>query len=137
MRSRHHFPISLGVGVVLAATLQTPLPPLVLVAAAGLLGTAVDLDHFLIARLRTGSWEPLRRCLADPRMALLDQAGIFDEGDVGTVTRLGSHLAITVAVVLTLAAVARSLALAAAAVLATHIACDVAWDLWRWRTGAA
>jgi hypothetical protein len=137
MRSRHHFPVSLGVGAALAATVPTPLSPPALAAAAGLLGTAVDLDHFLIARARTGSWEPLRRCLADPRIALLDQAEIFDEGDVGTVTRLGSHLAITAAVVTALATVARSLALTAAAVLAAHIACDVAWDLWRWRTGAA
>lgn len=135
MRSRHHFPISMGVGIVLAATVATPLPRPVLAVAAGLLGTAVDLDHFLIARVRTGSWEPLRRCLADPRMALLAQDEIFEAGDVGALARLGSHLVVTAVAVAALAPVARSLALAAAVVLSVHVACDVVWDLWRWRTG--
>ncbi len=131
MHSRHHFPISLAVGAALAVTLETPLPWPVLLAGAGLLGTAIDLDHFLVARLRTGSWRHFRRCLADPRMALLDQDEIFEEGDVGTVTRLGTHLAITAGLVAALVRVDRSLAVAAAVVLAVHIASDVLWDLWR------
>ncbi len=135
MRSRHHFPISLAVGFGLAATLSTPLPWPALVAGAALLGTAVDLDHFLIARVRTGSWEPLRRCLTDPRMGLLEQDEIFEDGDVGTLTRLGSHLVITAALVAALALIERSLAVAAGVVLAVHVLSDVVWDLWRWQRG--
>ncbi len=135
MRSRHHFPISLAAGLGLVATLSTPLPWPVLVAGAGLLGTAIDLDHFLVARLRTGSWRHLRRCLADPRMALLAQDEIFEAGDVGTLTRLLSHLVITAALVAALATAGRSLAVAAGVVLVAHIVSDVLWDIWRWRRG--
>ena len=131
MRSRHHFPISAVVGVVLALTVETPLPAPVLVLGAALLGTFVDLDHFLIARVRTGTWEPLVRCLRDPRMALLDQDAIFEVGDVGVWTRLASHAVITVALVAALSAASPPLALAAGIVLAVHVGCDVAWDAWR------
>lgn len=135
MRSRHHFPVSLAVGLGLAATLSTPLPPPLLVAGAGLLGTAVDLDHFLIARVRTGSWRHFRRCLADPRMGLLEQDEIFEDGDVGTLTRLGTHFVITATLVAALAPVERSLAVAAGVVLAVHVLSDAVWDLWRWQRG--
>ena len=136
MRSRHHFPISLAVGTALATVLQTPLSWPALVAGAGLLGTAIDLDHFLLARLRTGSWDHLRRCLADPRMALLAQDEIFEEGDVGTLARLGTHFLITAGLVAVLAGLDRSLAVAAGAVLVVHIVSDVVWDLWQWRRHA-
>jgi len=137
MQSRHHFPISVGVGVVLVLTLSMSLPWPVVVFGAGLLGTAIDLDHFLIARLRTGHWQSLRRCLTDPRLALLDQDDIFDVGDVGKATRLISHLVITVVVVGGLAVTGqRTLAVAAGTVLAVHVACDVVWDLWEIWTGS-
>jgi hypothetical protein len=131
MRSRHHFPISLAVGLAAVATVPTPLPALAVVVGAGLLGTFVDLDHFLIARVRTGSWDPLRRCLADPRMALLEQDDIFEAGDVGSLARLVTHGLLTVGVVAGLWAVDPALALVAGVVLAVHIGCDVAWELAR------
>lgn len=121
----------------LAATVRTPVPWPLLVVGAGLLGTAVDLDHFVIARLRTGSWSQLRRCLADPRMALLEQDEIFQEGAVGKLARLASHLLITAVLVAGLSVVGPTLALAAGVVLAVHILCDVAWDLWRVRSSGA
>lgn len=131
MRSSHHFVISALVGVALALAVETPLPAVALVGGAALLGTFVDLDHFLIARVRTGSWEPFVRCLRRPRMALLEQDGIFETGDVGARTRLVSHAVITVVLVGALATIVPSLALATGTVLAVHIACDVAWDLRR------
>ncbi|MFT4932951.1 MAG: hypothetical protein ACI91T_002854 [Natronomonas sp.] len=131
MRSRHHFPISVGVGLALAAVIDTPVPWVVTVAFAGLLGTFVDLDHFVIARVRTGSWDALTRCLADPRMALLDQDEIFDPGDVGSAARLATHVLITVALVALLAGPAPGLAVVAGVVLVVHILSDVAWDRWR------
>lgn len=136
MHSHHHFPISVAVGLGLAATLSTPLPWPALVGGAGLLGTFVDLDHFLIARARTGSWRHFRRCLADPRMGLLEQDEIFEDGDVGTLTRLGSHLVSTAALVAALAPLDRQLAVATGVVLAVHILSDVVWDLWRWQRGS-
>jgi hypothetical protein len=131
MLTRHHALVSVLVGVTLAVTVPTPLPNPLLVAGVTALGTLVDLDHFLIARVRTGSWGPLCRCLSDPRMALFDQSEIFDEGDVGARTRLVSHVAITGLLVGGLSVVAPSLALAAGTVLVAHIACDGIWDAWR------
>jgi hypothetical protein len=128
MLTRHHALVSALVGVVLAVAVPTPLPGPLLVAGVTALGTLVDLDHFLIARVRTGSWGPLRRCLSDPRMALFDQDEIFDEGDVGAGTRLVSHVLVTGLLVGGLAFVAPSLALVAGVVLVAHVACDVIWD---------
>jgi hypothetical protein len=137
MRSRHHFPISAVVGLALAAAVETGIPDLAVVVGAALLGTFVDLDHFLIARLRTGSWDPLRRCLRNPRMALFDQTEIFTRGDVGARTRLVSHLVIAGLLVGGLRGVTPGLAIVAGVVLAVHVCCDVAWDAWRgelWRS---
>lgn len=135
MRSRHHFPISALVGVVLVLALGVDAPAGVVLYAA-LLGTFVDLDHFLIARLRTGSWDSLLACLRDPKMALLDQSRIFETGDVGRWTRLGSHLVITATVGTLLALVAPTLALVSIVVLGVHIGCDLAWDTWRRQAGS-
>jgi len=133
MRSRHHFPISVGVGVALAATIETPLPWPALVVGAGLLGTFVDLDHFVIARARTGSWEHLRRCLADPRLAFLRQTEIFEEGDIGALTRLSTHAVIAAALAVALWPVAPPLSIASTAVIGVHVLCDVAWELFHRR----
>jgi hypothetical protein len=130
MYSRHHAAISAVVGLALAAADVTSLAAVWLVAGAVLLGVFVDLDHFLIARLRTGSWEPLVRCLRNPRLALLDQDDIFATGAVGVWTRLVSHIVITVVLVAGLSVVDPALAVAAAAVLVAHILSDVVWDAW-------
>jgi len=131
MRSRHHFPISVLVGAVCAATVETALEPVAPVAYAGLVGTFVDLDHFAIARLKTGSWEPLWRCVADPRLAFFDQANIFPDGAVGPRERLASHVLLGGLLTGALALVAPGLALVTGAVLAVHVLADVAWDYWR------
>lgn len=131
MRSRHHFPISALVGLALVVAIDTGYPGALVVGYAAFLGTFVDLDHFLIARVRTGSWEPLGRALADPKMALVDQDDIFEHGDVGAWTRLASHAVITVVGAGALATVAPALAVVTVAVLAVHIGCDLAWDSWQ------
>jgi len=128
MYTRHHAGISALVGVALAVTVSTPLPAPLLVVGATLLGIFVDLDHFLIARVRTGDWEALVRCLRSPRIAFLDQDEIFQAGSVGAWPRLGTHVLVTAAVAGALAVVAPALAVAAGVVLAVHIGCDVAWD---------
>ena len=134
MRSRHHAPISALVGVALAGTVASALPGLAVVGYATFIGTAIDLDHFLIARARTGSWEHARRCLADPRMALLDQAEIFERGEIGAWTRVGTHTVLAVSLTAVLAAVSPALAVVTAVVLAVHVGCDIVWDAWRRRT---
>ncbi len=131
MRSRHHFPISALVGVVVVLGRETGYPAVLVVTYAALVGTFVDLDHFLIARVRTGSWKSLRRSLADPRMALFEQDAIFETGAVGAWTRLGSHVVITVVLSGALLRPAPGLAFLTAAVLGVHIGCDLAWDQWR------
>jgi len=55
----------------------------------------IDLDHFLIARLKTGNWDAVRFCLTDPGAAVTDQSEIFDPGDVGVLSRLLSHVVLT------------------------------------------
>lgn len=118
------------VGFGLAAVLQTKIQSFLLVAYLTALGTFVDLDHYVIARIRRGSWEPLRRSLGDPRMALFDQDAIFEDGDVGQWARLASHVLLTVALAGLLVSVSRPLAVASVTVLAIHIGCDIAWDRW-------
>jgi hypothetical protein len=131
MYTRHHAVVSALVGVALAVTVSTPLPAFLLVVGVTLLGVFVDLDHFLIARVRTGNWNALVRCLRSPRVAFLDQDEIFEGDAVGAWPRLGTHVVITAALVTALAVVSPALALAAGVVLVVHIGCDVAYDVRR------
>ncbi len=93
----------------------------------------IDLDHFLIARFKTGTWNALRFCLVNPLAAFTDQDRIFDRGDVGALSRLLSHLLLTGVLVPTLALASLPLAVVTAAVLYVHIVTDVAWDIQRLR----
>lgn len=143
MRSRHHFPISALVGVGLAAVVETELAWPLVVLYAAFVGTFVDLDHFLIARVRTGSWKSLVAAVRDPRMAFFEQSALFKAGDVGPWTRLVSHVLITgvlagalVVAAPMLAFVTPALALVTVVVLGVHVGCDLVWDYWRRRTGA-
>jgi len=91
VRSHAHAVISLAVaGLALAAT-TPPVSPVVVVAVALAAGVGVDLDHFLLARYG-GDWRAVRRCLRDPRIVLVDQDAIFEEGTVGAARRLLSHV---------------------------------------------
>ena len=132
MYSRHHLALSALIGAALVPVLDGVSPP-ALVASAAVVGTAIDLDHFAIARLRTGSWAALRRALASPRRALVDQDELFEPGAVGAFTRLLSHLLLGGLLVAALAAVpvTRPFAVAAAVVLWVHLVSDVAWELHR------
>lgn len=91
----------------------------------------IDLDHFLLARLRTGDWRALRAVLAEPSLALVGQDRIFAPGEVGTLRRLLSHHLLGGTLVAALAAVAPFWALLSAAVLYAHVLADLAWDVWR------
>ncbi|ELZ14503.1 hypothetical protein C477_20229 [Haloterrigena salina JCM 13891] len=97
----------------------------------------IDVDHLLIARIKTGSWDAVWFCLANPIAAVADQGQIFENGDVGVLSRLLSHLLIIGTVVPLLALASRSLAIVTGVVLYVHVVCDVVWDRWRLEDHAA
>lgn len=135
MYSLHHGALSLGVGAVVIYSLPSVIiagiavPTFVLIGYAVAIGVLIDLDHFLIARLKTGSWDSVWFCLAHPRAAVTDQRQIFEPGDVGVLSRLLSHLLIAGSVVPVLAIESVPLAVLTAAVLYAHVVSDVAWDI--------
>lgn len=91
----------------------------------------IDVDHLLIARVKTGTWDALRFCLSNPLAAVADQSRIFDHGDVGILSRLLSHLLIIGVVVPILALASLPLAVVTGVVLYVHLVCDVVWDRWQ------
>lgn len=91
MYSRVHAALSLVVGVALAAVAPSATSRATVVAVALVVGVGVDVDHFVIARLNTGSWRHLLDCIRHPRRLVLDQAGIFEVGDVYRAQRILSH----------------------------------------------
>ena len=106
-------------------------PAAAVVAYGTAVGVLVDLDHFLISRYKTGTWDAVRFCLSHPTAALADQRRIFDPGDVGVLSRLLSHLLIAGLAVPGLALVDVTLAILTGVVLYVHLVSDVVWDIWR------
>lgn len=100
-----------------------------LVAYAVVLGVGIDFDHFLVARLNTGEWTAVRRCLRDPRIVFADQNQIFNTGDVGTLRRLLSHVVLGGLAVGLLLVFDVFLAVFTAVVLYTHLLSDLVWDV--------
>lgn len=100
----------------------------VLVLASGALGVLIDLDHFLVARLRSGSWAALGGVVRDPLVAVTDQDAIFENGEVGKIPRLLSHVLLSGVLVGALALVEWRFALLAAVVLYVHLLSDLAAD---------
>jgi len=133
MYSRSHLAVSavLGGAVALWAG-AAPGRAAIVVVYAAVLGTAIDLDHFVIARLRTGDWHNLRLAVADPRAAFVEQERLFEPGDVGVLTRLTSHALIGGFVVAVLAPVAPLFALVSAVVVYGHVLCDLAAGVWKY-----
>ncbi len=100
------------------------------VAYGTAVGVCIDLDHFLIARAKTGGWDAVRFCLANPGAAVADQSRIFEPGDVGVLSRLTSHVVIAGVVVPALALVSVPLAILTGAVLYAHLLADLLWDIY-------
>lgn len=93
MNSAVHAALSLLVAGLALVVTSPPVPAWVVVAVALVVGVGVDVDHFLLAR-RRGDWSPVRRCLRDPRILVVDQPAIFADGEVGAVERLLSHVVV-------------------------------------------
>lgn len=130
MYSHQHLLASLVVGAVVALAIPTPAYPWwALVGYAAIVGVGIDFDHFLVARLNTGEWTAVRRCLRDPRIVFAEQNAIFDTGDVGTLRRLLSHVVLGGLAVAGLLLVDVFLAVFTALVLYTHLFCDLVWDV--------
>ena len=118
--------ISAALGAALAAwSGATPARAALLVGYAAFLGTAIDLDHFVIARLRAGDWRHLRFAVVNPRAAFVDQDRLFDDGDVGELTRLTSHVLIGGLLVVVLGSFRPFLALVSAVVVYGHVVADL------------
>jgi uncharacterized membrane protein YgcG len=104
------------------------LHPLATLGVAVVAGVGVDLDHFVLARFNTGSWDGLARVLRTPRLAFVGQDDIFDAGDVWGFQRLLSHYVIATAVVPALWLLARPVAVVVAAALYAHVGADLVAD---------
>ncbi|MFB6193590.1 MAG: hypothetical protein ABEI75_00870 [Halobaculum sp.] len=128
MYTRDHLLLSVVVGSLVVLVGATPLSPAVAVAAAVVAGTAIDVDHFVVARLRTGSWRAARGAIRHPRRLLFDQDAIFAEGEVGVLHRLLSHALLAGVVVGALAVLAPAAVLVVGLSIYVHVVTDLVWD---------
>lgn len=95
MRSSEHAVVGAAVSLTGALALRDAYGPPALALLVGyglLLSVFIDLDHFVITRLRTGDWAHLRACLADPVWAFTAQEEVFAAvAEVMGYQRLLSH----------------------------------------------
>ena len=146
MYSRHHAAISAVVAAGLVLVLPLGATPAVAAGVWAVLtaaGVAIDVDHFLMARLVRGDWVNTHRALASPRAAVFDQSDLFDPGDLWPLHRLLSHAVLAPVAVLAawltgatlgdagLGVTAAAAALATAVILYVHVLTDLIWDVWR------
>lgn len=131
MKSGEHFLLSVPVvGVVLATVSKRySRRQLTVLAAYGLgLGVLIDLDHFLLARLRVGDWRHVRECLKNPERVFFDQENLF-EGTGGMASlRILSHVVLGGVLTALSALVSRPVALLTASVLYIHVLADLLRD---------
>ncbi|MFC7026628.1 hypothetical protein ACFQJ5_01845 [Halomicroarcula sp. GCM10025324] len=128
MYSRDHAFLSVVVGVLGSLAFSVPVPWWAAVGYAVVVGVAIDVDHFVVARLTTGEWTAAKRCLRNPRLVFVAQDEIFDAGDLYPLQRLLSHHVIGGALVGGLWLVSEPLALFTALVLYAHVLSDLVWD---------
>lgn len=118
-------------GAVVVSLVTVPFPDALVVAYAGVVGVAIDLDHFPIARYTTGDWSALKRCVTSPRRAFLDQREIFSETAVWPLQRLLSHAVIAGVVTLSLLIVSVPIAIVTSVTLYVHVVSDLIADVRR------
>jgi hypothetical protein len=125
MNSGAHAAISLVAGLAALAVTTPTVPAWAVVAVAVVAGVGIDLDHFLLARYNTGDWAAVRRCLRDPAIVFLDQDAVFEAGEVGTLDRLLTHVAVGGLVVPALYRWNRTVAGVVALSLWAHVLADL------------
>lgn len=92
------------------------------------LGVLIDLDHFLLARLRVGDWRHARNCLRNPKRVFFDQKNLF-EGTGGMANlRLLSHVLIAGPLTVLTGLIDRRLGILTGAVLYVHVLADLLRD---------
>lgn len=129
MYSLAHAVISLLVasGVVVAGS--PTVHPVLAVAYGVALGVLIDLDHFLLAWVLSGSLTPVRRVLSKPWIVVSDPGTIFESNDLDPYPRLISHVVITgVLVPAAWLAVDPFVGVLTAAVLYAHVLADLVAD---------
>lgn len=127
MRSFEHAAIGAVVGAVVIPVLARgrSLPAKVALWLYGLaLSVFVDLDHFVIAWLKTGEWSYLRRAVADPVWAFTRQEEVFPDVTM-TLERLVSHLLIGGVLAVIFRRFSRPLAAVTSVVIRVHVLADV------------
>jgi hypothetical protein len=129
MYSRSHAIISAVVGISLAATAPEFHQPIYILAFVVVLGVGIDLDHFVIGRINRGDWSNLTRCLRNPSQVFVDQASIFDQGDIWRDQRLFSHLLIGGVLIVFVWYVSEYLAFVTAVTIYTHVLSDLYSDI--------
>ncbi|WP_160134811.1 hypothetical protein [Halococcus salsus] len=131
MKSGEHFLISIPVvGVVLTKLREHySSRQLGLLAVYGVgLGVLIDLDHFVLARLRVGDWRHTVDVLRNPTRVFTDQENLF-EGTGGMASlRILSHVVIGGALTWLWARISRPVALLTGAVLYVHVLADLLRD---------
>lgn len=93
-----------------------------------LLSVFIDLDHFVIARAKTGSWSYLTKALRHPIWAFTEQGAVFPDVEM-RVERLASHALIGGALFGLLRPFSRLLAVFSAIILGAHVLADVLREL--------
>lgn len=127
--SRHHLVVSIVVGTLTALVVDLPAAPVVGVVAV--LGVGIDLDHFPIARWNRGDWSPVRRCLRRPSLVVVDQASIFESGDIRALQRHLTHVLVGGALVGGTLIGAPEWAPVVGVAVYSHVLTDLCWDVYR------
>ncbi|ADJ13603.1 hypothetical protein [Halalkalicoccus jeotgali] len=127
MRSHEHAAIGALCSALAAALLARgrSLPTKLALWTYGLLlSVFIDLDHFVIARLKTGSWSYLTRAVRHPIWAFTEQESVFPDVRM-KLERLTSHVLIGGALVLAFRPASRLLATFSAVVVYAHVLADL------------
>jgi hypothetical protein len=84
----------------------------------------VDLDHFAIARLKTGDWTHLRRAIVHPIWAFTSQEEVFPDVSM-KLERLASHVVVGAVLTVALRPFGRLLSTLTAIALCAHLLADL------------
>lgn len=131
MKSGEHFLVSIPVvGAVLTVVSERYSPrQLAVLAVYGLgLGVLIDLDHFVLARLRVGDWRHVRHCLRNPKRVFFDQENLFRGTGKMANLRVLSHVILGGVLTALAACVSRPVAALTAMVLYFHVLADLLRD---------
>jgi hypothetical protein len=129
MYSRNHLLISLIIGLISASFFGiTGLEFALIVGYGCVIGVLIDIDHFVIARINTGTWSALRASLARPSKLLFQQRTVFT-GEVGKLQRLLSHMIISGVIVSIIAVFNIILSLFSIIIFYFHIVGDIYADI--------